>query len=114
MMKVCDTCGADYDTLSRRGNPGRLTQCNECGEEDETTVKYTGNMIYSHKTGCSIQINADARLTQYINDTTKLKNKGSNMNNNINQVAKHKKLVKTEGACVHTADAYNYKNRDSI
>jgi hypothetical protein len=36
------------------------------------------------------------------------------MNNNINQVAKHKKLVKTEGACVHTADAYNYKNRDGI
>ena len=38
-------------------------------------------MIYSHKTGCSIQINADPALTQYLNDTTKLKNKGSNMGN---------------------------------
>jgi len=114
MIKNCDTCGLEYDTVSRKGNPGRLTQCNECGEEGESAVKYTGNMIYSHKTGCSIQINANPALTQYLNDTTKLKNKGSNMGNNINQVAKHKKLIKTEGACVHTADAFNYKNRDGI
>jgi hypothetical protein len=112
MMKTCDTCGADYDTLSRRGNPGRLTQCNECGEEDETTVKYTGNMIFGHKCASELQINADARLTQYINDTTKLKNKGSNMGCNINQVAKHKRLAKTEGACVKVADAVDYKNKN--
>ena len=114
MIKNCDTCGLEYDTKSRKGNPGRLTQCNECGEEGETAVKYTGNMIFGHKCGSELQINADERLTQYINDTTKLKNKGSNMGNNINQVAKHKKLAKTQGACVHTADAFNYKNRDGI
>lgn len=114
MIQTCDTCNLEYDTKSRRGNPGRFTQCNECGEECETTEKYTGNMIYSHKTGCSIQINADPRLTQYLNDTTSLKNKGSNMSNNINQIAKHKKLIKTEGACVVPADAIDYKNRGGI
>ena len=112
MIKNCDTCGADYDTLSRRGNPGRLTQCNECGEEGETTEKYTGNMIFGHKCGSELQINADARLTQYINDTTKLKNKGSNLGNNINQVSKNKKLIKTQGACVKVADAVDYKNKN--
>jgi len=52
MHRNCDTCGADYDTLSRRGNPGRLTQCAECGEEGETAVKYTGFTVYGHKTSC--------------------------------------------------------------
>jgi len=114
MIKLCVSCNAEYNTLSRKGNPGKITVCNECGEEGETAVKYTGVMIYSCKTNCSIQINADPRLTQYINDTTKLKNKGSNMGNNINQVSKHKKLVKTQGACIVTADAVDYKNRSGI
>jgi len=108
----CDTCGIEYNLLERRKRPGKATQCNECGEEGETAVRYTGNMIYGHKCASELQINADARLTQYINDTTKLKNKGSNMGCNINQVAKHKKLAKTEGACVKVADAVDYKNKN--
>lgn len=113
MNKICVSCGSEYTLMSRKGNPGKITVCNECGEEGETAVKYTGVMIYSCKTNCSIQINADPRLTQYINDTTKLKNKGSNMGNNINQVSKHKKLVKTQGACIVTADAVDYKNKNN-
>lgn len=114
MNKICVSCNGEYDTLSRKGNKGKITVCNECGEEEEQTVKYTGNMIFGHKCGSELQINADARLTQYINDTTKLMNKGSNMSANINQVAKHKKLSKTEGACVKVADAVDYKNRSGI
>ena len=111
---VCASCNAEYNKADRRGKPGRAIVCNECGEDEAEAVMYTGNMIYSHKTGCSIQINASPALTEYLNATTKLKNKGSNMSDNINQVAKHKKLIKTEGACVHTADAFNYKNRDGV
>ena len=112
MIKVCNTCGIDYDITSRHGKPGRLTQCNECGEEEDDIVLYTGNMIYSHKTGCSIQINTDPRLTQYLNDTTKLKNKGSNMGDNIVKCGTMKN--RTEGACKITSDAFNYKNRDGV
>jgi hypothetical protein len=114
MIKVCDTCGADYDTLSRRGKPGRATQCNECGEEDETTVKYTGVPIYGHKTSAELQINKDPRLTEYLINATKLKNKGSNMTNNIANCTKYKNLNKTEGACLHTVDAVDYKNKSGI
>jgi hypothetical protein len=112
MHRNCNICGAEYDTLSRKGKPGLYTECNECGEEGETAVKYTGNMIFGHKCASELQINADARLTQYINDTTKLKNKGSNLGNNINQVSKNKKLIKTQGACVKVADAVDYKNKN--
>jgi hypothetical protein len=112
MIKVCDTCGADYDTKSRKGNPGRATQCNECGEEDEHATPYTGNMIYDHKTSATIQINKNPLLTEYINNATKLKNKGSNMTNNINQCTKYKNLNKTENACVVVADSVNYKNKN--
>ena len=114
MNKICVSCGSEYTLMSRKGNPGKITVCNECGEEGETAVKYTGNMIFGHKCGSELQINADARLTQYINDTTKLMNKGSNMGANINQVSKNKKLIKTEGACVKVADAVDYKNRSGI
>lgn len=114
MIKVCDTCGLEYDTLSRRGNPGRLTQCNECGEEGETAVKYTGFTVYGHKTSCELQINANPRLTEYLINATKLKNKGSNMNNNIANCTKYKNLNKTEGACIHTVDTVDYKNRSGI
>lgn len=109
---ICVSCGAEYDKLERRGKPGRAIVCDDCGEEEDSTVKYTGNMIYSHKTGCSIQINTDPRLTQYLNDTTKLKNKGSNMGDNVVKCGKMSN--RTEGACKVTSDSFNYKNRDGI
>ena len=107
---ICKDCGAEYDAASRKGKPGKFTVCNECGEEESEVTKYTGNMIYSHKTGCSIQINTDPRLTKHLINSTKLKNKGSNMHDNINQCSKFKN--KTVGACLITADAFNYKNRN--
>lgn len=111
-MNICELCDTEYDKRSRFGKPGRVTVCNECAEEEGDIEEYTGVMIYSHKTGCSIQINTDPNLTEYLINSTKLKNKGSNMTNNIQNVTKYKKLSKTEGACLKTADAYNYKNRD--
>lgn len=115
MHRNCDTCGLEYDPkLKDRDAPGRYTQCVECGEEGETAVKYTGFTVYGHKTSCELQINADPRLTEYLINATKLKNKGSNMNNNVANCTKYKNLNKTEGACVHVVDALDYKNKTGI
>jgi hypothetical protein len=115
MIKTCDTCGLEYDTKSKNKNsPGRATQCNECGEEGETAVRYTGVPIYGHKTASELQINSNPMLTEYLLNATKLKNKGSNMTNNIANCTKYKNLNKTEGSCVHTVDAVDYKNRSGI
>jgi hypothetical protein len=114
VIKVCFSCNGEYDTLSRKGNKGKITVCNECGEEEEQTVKYTGFTVYGHKTSCELQINADPRLTEYLINATKLKNKGSNMTNNIANCTKYKNLNKTEGSCVHVVDAVDYKNRSGI
>lgn len=111
---VCVSCGADYDKASRKGQPGRAIVCNECGEEGETAVKYTGVMVYDHKTSAQCQINSNPLLTEYLINATKLKNKGSNMTNNVANCTKYKNLNKTQGACIQTADAFNYKNRDGI
>ena len=73
--------------------------------------KYTGVMIYGHKAGATLQINTDPALTEYLINATKLKNKGSNMTSNVQQVTKYSKLSKTEGACKQTADFWNYKGR---
>lgn len=80
-MYYCIKCEAEYDIEERRGKPGKLSECQDCAEE--TAVKLTGNMIYDHKTGCSIQINTDPGLTSYITNATKLRNKGSNLGNNL-------------------------------
>jgi hypothetical protein len=77
-------------------------------------VSHMSGWVVSSLIDSEEEINTDPRLTQYINDTTKLKNKGSNLGNNINQVSKHKKLAKTEGACHTVADAVDYKNRSGI
>lgn len=77
----CRSCGMEYSTELRRGRPGRITDCEDCAQED--VDKYTGVMIYSHKTCPQIQINTDPSLTQYIINSTKLQNKGSNLGNNL-------------------------------
>lgn len=111
---ICKDCGAEYDAASRKGKPGKFTVCNECGEEESEVTKYTGVAIYGHKTASEIQINKDPRLTEYLINATKLKNKGSNMTNNIANCTKYKNLNKTQGACLHTVDAVDYKNRSGI
>lgn len=40
-------------------------------------------MVYTHKTGGQIQINSNPELTEYILSSTKLRNKGSNLGNNL-------------------------------
>lgn len=105
MMRYCTVCNADYDDDVRRGKPGKITQCEDCAEE--SAVKLTGNMIYDHKTGCSIQINTDPGLTQYITKATALRNKGSNLGNNL----KVSYNTKGEGRCVTTVGASNAKGK---
>lgn len=111
---ICVSCGLEYNKLERRGKPGRAIVCDDCGEEEDSTVKYTGVLIYGHKTSAEIQINRDPRLTEYLINATKLKNKGSNMTNNIANCTKYKNLSKTEGACLKVADTPDYKNKSGM
>jgi hypothetical protein len=104
-MRFCIKCNADYDESERRGKPGKITECPDCA--DESAVKLTGNMIYDHKTGCNIQINTDPGLTQYITKATALRNKGSNLGNNL----KVSYNTKGEGRCITTVGASNAKGR---
>lgn len=104
---ICVKCGDIYDKHERIGMPGRITECNFCAEEPVT--KYTGNIIYDHKTCPVLQINTDPRLTAYINNATKLQNKGSNLGNNLKV---NSAMSKSNGACLYTADAkLNAKGR---
>jgi DNA-directed RNA polymerase subunit RPC12/RpoP len=77
----CLECSIEYTLTPKK--PGPIDVCADCGDELETVHKYTGNMIYDHKVGASIQINSDPALTAYINNATKLRNKGSNLGNNL-------------------------------
>lgn len=101
--RYCRACGDDY-TLTQN-KPGPIDVCKDCG--DEPVERYTGNMIYDHKTGCSIQINSDPELTKYITNATKLRNKGSNLGNNLKVSSK---LAKSNG-CAYQADDRN-RRRD--
>jgi hypothetical protein len=56
----CETCGAEYNLEERKGQAGKLTQCENCAEETET--KMEGKMIFSHKTGATIEIKKDGEL----------------------------------------------------
>ena len=80
-MRTCTECEVEYNLEAKK--PGPIHVCHDCGEMMETEDKYTGNMIYDHKVGASIQINTDPALTAYINNATKLRNKGSNLGNNL-------------------------------
>lgn len=110
-MSKCLICNIEYDKKQRFGKPGRVTVCDDCAEEEGDVQEYTGVMIYGHKAGATLQINTDPALTEYLINATKLKNKGSNMTSNVQQVTKYSKLSKTEGACKQTADFWNYKGR---
>lgn len=56
----CETCGAEYNLEARKGLPGKITQCENCAEETEN--KMEGKMIFSHKTGATIEIKKDGEL----------------------------------------------------
>jgi RNA polymerase-binding transcription factor DksA len=59
-MGKCESCGQDYNLEERKGQPGKLTQCENCAEETETMME--GKMIFSHKTGATIEIKKDGEL----------------------------------------------------
>lgn len=59
-LAKCDTCGSEYNIEARKGQPGKITQCENCAEETET--KMEGKMIFSHKTGATIEIKKDGEL----------------------------------------------------
>ena len=100
---ICAICQDEF--VPYRNKPGRVNECTFCA--NETATKYTGNMIYDHKTGCSIQINTDPTLTQYIIGATKLQNKGSNLGNNL----KVSGVTKGVGRCLLTVSGSNAKGR---
>lgn len=77
--RICIHC--DVEFLPFNGKPGKVNECADCAQE--VVHRYTGNMIYDHKTGPSLQVNSDPRLTAYINNATKLRCKGSNLGNNL-------------------------------
>ncbi len=56
----CESCGNEYNIEERKGQPGKLTQCENCAEETE--AKMEGKMIFSHKTGATIEIKKDGEL----------------------------------------------------
>ena len=59
-IQLCESCGQEYNQEERKGQPGKITQCENCAEETET--KMEGKMIFSHKTGATIEIKKDGEL----------------------------------------------------
>lgn len=59
-MAVCETCESEYNLEDRKGQAGKVTQCENCAEETES--KMEGQMIFSHKTGATIEIKKNGEL----------------------------------------------------
>jgi hypothetical protein len=59
-MAKCQSCGLEYNQEDRKGHPGKITDCENCAEETENKVE--GTMIFSHKTGATIEIKKDGEL----------------------------------------------------
>ena len=59
-LATCETCGAQYNVEARKGQPGKITECENCAVETEN--KMEGKMIFSHKTGATIEIKKDGEL----------------------------------------------------
>jgi hypothetical protein len=102
---TCIKCEDEFTPYPNK--PGRVNECPCCAEE--VAVKYTGNIIYDHKTAASLQINTDPSLTQYIRQATKLQCKGSNLGNNL----KVSGLTRTSGACLYTVSGVNAKGKQT-
>lgn len=60
VLARCETCGNEYNLEERKGMPGKITQCENCAVETENKVE--GKMIFSHKTGATIEIKKDGEL----------------------------------------------------
>jgi hypothetical protein len=71
-MVKCEKCQNDFNQEERKNQPGKITECENCAEETET--KMEGTMIFSHKTGATIEIKKDGELKQEA-ETFNYKNK---------------------------------------
>lgn len=71
-LAVCSKCGQEYNLEERKHMEGKLTECENCAEE--TVSKAQGKMIFSHKTGATIEIKQDGEL-KHEADTFDYKNK---------------------------------------
>lgn len=71
-MVLCEKCGLEFNQEDRKGMPGKITHCEGCAEETES--KAEGKMIFSHKTGATIEIKKDGEL-KYEAETFNYKNK---------------------------------------
>jgi hypothetical protein len=56
----CQSCGIEFNQEERKGLPGKLTQCEQCAEETEVLME--GTMVFSHKTGATIEIKQNGEL----------------------------------------------------
>jgi NAD-dependent SIR2 family protein deacetylase len=103
---ICKKCEDEFDPEQKRQKAGKINECDDCSEE--VAVRYTGNQIYDHKTGVSVQINKDPNLTQYILKATQLRSRNSNLH--YTSFATYSN--KTVGACLYTAgDKMNAKGK---
>src|SRR5690606_23437262 len=59
-LSRCESCGQEYNLEARKGLPGKITHCENCAEETETMME--GKMIFSHKTGATIEIKKNGEL----------------------------------------------------
>ena len=104
MIRECADCGEEYNDVDRRGNGGLITQCQDCSEEH--SERYTGVMIYTHKTGGAIQINKDPEVTEYILSSTYKHAYGSNFSK-----LPAKNAAKRTNAVVNTVGDSNAKGK---
>lgn len=98
MKRTCRICDGVYDDSERRGKAGLIVHCPDCADDEDVT-RYTGNMIYDHKTGGRIQVNKNPEITNYINASTRKHSYGSNFARNHGA----KPVPKSHGGCLSTA-----------
>lgn len=58
--RICESCGQEYNVNERKNQPGKITECEDCSAE--VVEKMEGKMVFSHKTGATIEITKDGEL----------------------------------------------------
>lgn len=58
--RICESCGLEYNVEERKNRPGKITECEDCS--NEVVEKMEGKMVFSHKTGATIEITKDGEL----------------------------------------------------
>lgn len=69
--RQCIRCGVEYTLYPKK--PGLITECTECGRNSELGIEQLGgNMIYSHKTGATIEIKPMSEAIEFAKKTRRL------------------------------------------